>query len=51
MKVFLDDERTTPEGWVRTFWPSEVIMLLQAVADVSPSFYHPSINDRAQVVR
>lgn len=29
MKVFLDDERTTPEGWVRTFWPEEVIALLK----------------------
>lgn len=29
MKVFLDDERATPEGWVRTFWPEEVIALLQ----------------------
>lgn len=29
MKVFLDDERATPEGWVRTFWPEEVIALLK----------------------
>lgn len=29
MKVFLDDERITPEGWVRTFWPEEVIALLE----------------------
>ncbi|WP_153133352.1 cyclic-phosphate processing receiver domain-containing protein [Dechloromonas hortensis] len=28
MKVFLDDERATPEGWVRTFWPEEAIALL-----------------------
>ena len=29
MKVYLDDERKTPEGWVRTYWPDEVIRLLQ----------------------
>lgn len=29
MKVFLDDERETPEGWVRAYWPAEVIALLQ----------------------
>ncbi|WP_028228674.1 cyclic-phosphate processing receiver domain-containing protein [Paraburkholderia ferrariae] len=29
MKVFLDDERSTPNGWVRTFWPEEVIALLK----------------------
>lgn len=30
MKVFLDDERTTPEGWVRAYWPDEVIALLRS---------------------
>lgn len=29
MKVFLDDERPTPEGWVRVYWPSEAIALLE----------------------
>lgn len=29
MRVFLDDERPTPDGWVRVFWPSEAIALLQ----------------------
>lgn len=29
MKVFLDDERKAPEGWVRTYWPDEVIRLLE----------------------
>ena len=28
MKVYLDDERTTPEGWVRTYWPEDTIALL-----------------------
>lgn len=29
MKVFLDDERETPPGWVRAHWPAEVIALLE----------------------
>ncbi len=29
MKVYLDDERDTPEGWTRTYWPSETIELLE----------------------
>ena len=29
MRVYLDDERTTPEGWVRAYWPEEVIELLK----------------------
>ena len=29
MKVFLDDERITPSGWVRAYWPDEVIALLK----------------------
>lgn len=28
MKVYLDDERATPDGWVRCYWPDEVIELL-----------------------
>ncbi len=29
MKVYLDDERETPEGWTRVYWPYEAIELLQ----------------------
>jgi hypothetical protein len=29
MKVFLDDERVAPVGWVQVRWPNEVIMLLE----------------------
>lgn len=29
MKVYLDDERKTPDGWVRVFWPKEAIELLK----------------------
>ncbi len=37
MKVYLDDERPTPAGWVRAYWPQEVIALLQTgqVTDIS----------------
>ena len=28
MKVFLDDRREAPEGWIRCYWPHEVISLL-----------------------
>ena len=30
MKVFLDDLRPTPEGWVRAYWPDEAIELLRS---------------------
>ena len=30
MKVFLDDERDTPIGWVRVYWPNEAIALIDA---------------------
>lgn len=29
MKVYLDDERKTPDGWERVFWPDEAIALLE----------------------
>lgn len=29
MKVYLDDERATPPGWIRAYWPEEVIELLK----------------------
>ena len=30
MKVWLDDERPAPDGWIACRWPGEVIALLQA---------------------
>lgn len=30
MKVYLDDERPIPEGWIGARWPKEVIALLEA---------------------
>lgn len=37
MKLFLDDERAAPEGWVRVRWPEEAIELLKTgkVTDLS----------------
>ncbi len=29
MRVYLDDERATPEGWTRVYWPQEAIDLLR----------------------
>ena len=29
MKIFLDDERATPPGWTRVYWPCEAIELLK----------------------
>lgn len=29
MKVYLDDERETPDGWIRVYWPVEAIKLLK----------------------
>ena len=29
MKVYLDDERATPVGWHRVYWPEEAITLLK----------------------
>jgi len=30
MKVYLDDERPTPSGWIRAYWPEDVIELLES---------------------
>lgn len=37
MRVYLDDERCAPSGWVRAYWPEEVIAYLQSglVAEIS----------------
>jgi hypothetical protein len=29
MRVYLDDERQTPDSWVRVYWPNEAIALLE----------------------
>jgi len=40
MKLYLDDERTEPEGWTRTYWPDETIKLLQTGNVVELSLDH-----------
>ncbi|KZN68262.1 hypothetical protein N473_07500 [Pseudoalteromonas luteoviolacea CPMOR-1] len=37
MKVYLDDERQTPKGWKRVYWPLEAIELLESgeVSEIS----------------
>jgi len=40
MKVYLDDERTTPDGWHRVYWPDEAIALLQTGKVVEISLDH-----------
>ncbi len=29
MRLYLDDQRPTPPGWVRVYWPDEAIALLE----------------------
>jgi hypothetical protein len=45
MKVYLDDERTTPFGWVRAYWPKEVIKLLKTGKVTDLSLDHDLGND------
>lgn len=37
IKVYLDDERSTPEGWQRVYWPDEAIAILECgiVSEIS----------------
>ena len=30
MRVYLDDERITPDRWIRVYWPEEAIALLES---------------------
>jgi hypothetical protein len=45
MKVYLDDERATPEGWTRVYWPDEAIRLLETAAVEELSLDHDLGND------
>ena len=45
MKVYLDDERRTPEGWVRVYWPEEAIELLMTANVTEISLDHDLGND------
>jgi hypothetical protein len=40
MRVYLDDERATPAGWTRVYWPSEAIELLQTGSVIEISLDH-----------
>jgi hypothetical protein len=40
MKIFLDDLRDTPDGWVRAYWPEDVIRLLKSTNIVELSLDH-----------
>lgn len=46
IKVYLDDERQAPEGWVRTRWPKETIKLLQSGNVEELSLDHDLGNDK-----
>jgi hypothetical protein len=45
MRVFLDDTREAPEGWVRVLWPEEAIRLLETREVVEISLDHDLGND------
>lgn len=45
MKVFLDDLRTEPTGWVRVFWPSQAIALLKSGLVTEISLDHDLSDD------
>lgn len=40
MKIFLDDERKTPIGWIRVYWPDEAIELLKTGKVIEVSLDH-----------
>lgn len=46
MRVYLDDRRPAPTGWVRTYWPDEVIRLLETGQVTHLSLDHDLGNDR-----
>jgi hypothetical protein len=46
MKVYLDDERIAPEGWVQVRWPDEAIMLLESGGVSHLSLDHDLGDDR-----
>ena len=46
MKVYLDDERQTPDGWQRVYWPQEAIELLKTGKVTHISLDHDLGNDK-----
>ena len=45
MKIYLDDERETPQGWIRVYWPHEAISLLKTGSVTEISLDHDLGND------
>lgn len=45
MKIYLDDERQTPPGWTRCFWPYQVIYLMETQEVEEISLDHDLGND------
>lgn len=46
MKVYLDDERSTPKGWIGVQWPDQAIKLLQTGEVTHISLDHDLGDDR-----
>jgi hypothetical protein len=46
VRVFLDDERETPDGWVRVYWPNEAIALLETGTVTEISLDHDLGDDQ-----
>jgi len=46
VKVFLDDERNAPAGWIRVYWPDEAIALLKTGNVEEISLDHDLGNDK-----
>jgi hypothetical protein len=46
MKIYLDDERKTPEGWARCYWPDEVIAHLETNKVTHVSLDHDLGDDK-----
>jgi hypothetical protein len=47
MKVYLDDERIAPEGWIQVRWPDEAITLLQTGTVIQLSLDHDLGDDQS----
>lgn len=46
MKIYLDDERVAPEGWLQVRWPNEVITLLESGCVTHLSLDHDLGDDK-----
>lgn len=46
MKIYLEDERTTPGGWVRVYWPDGAIELIRTGQVTQISLDHDPGDDK-----